>query len=55
MAGPCPARWIPAPYRSLLKREDPLKFHLYDLVEPTAVIDDLLAVIDRDPTGIFWS
>jgi hypothetical protein len=33
---------------------DELEFHLYDLVEPTASIDELLAKVDRDPTSIFW-
>ena len=30
------------------------KFHLYDLVEPSADIQDLIVEIDRDPTCIFW-
>lgn len=29
-------------------------FHEYNLVDPTANVDDLLAEIDRDPTSIFW-
>ncbi|MGH3095825.1 MAG: DUF3024 domain-containing protein [Streptosporangiales bacterium] len=29
-------------------------FHKYDLTKPSARIDDLLAEVDRDPTGIFW-
>ena len=31
-----------------------LKFHRYDMVEPTATIDTLLDEIDADPTAIFW-
>jgi hypothetical protein len=30
------------------------RFHHYDQLSPSARIDDLLAEIDRDPTGIFW-
>ncbi len=30
------------------------KFHLYNLVAPTADIVALLDEIDRDPTSIFW-
>ena len=29
-------------------------FHEYDLIEPTSDIGDLIAEIERDPTGIFW-
>jgi hypothetical protein len=35
-------------------RDRNLKFHEYDLVEPTPDIQDLLDEIDRDPTSIFW-
>jgi hypothetical protein len=35
-------------------RDRNLKFHAYDLVEPTANVELLLAEVDRDPTGIFW-
>lgn len=31
-----------------------LKFHEYDLVSPTSLVDELMAEIDRDPTSIFW-
>jgi hypothetical protein len=31
-----------------------LRFHAYDLVSPTANIEELLAEVDRDPTAIFW-
>jgi hypothetical protein len=39
---------------ALYWRDRHLKFHLYDLVEPTASIEELLAEVDRDPTRIFW-
>jgi hypothetical protein len=39
---------------ALYWRDRNLKFHLYDLVEPTSNIEDLLAEVDRDPTCIFW-
>ncbi len=29
-------------------------WHIYDMVEPSADIDDLLKELDHDPTGIFW-
>ena len=29
------------------------RFHAYD-VSPTAVVGELLAEVDRDPTAIFW-
>ena len=38
---------------ALLARPD-LKFHLYDLVEPTRNVETLLNEVDRDPTCIFW-
>ncbi|MDI3313425.1 MAG: DUF3024 domain-containing protein [Mycobacterium sp.] len=28
-----------------------LRFHAYDLVSPTAGVEELLAEVDRDPTG----
>jgi hypothetical protein len=31
-----------------------LKFHRYDLIEPTPHIGDLLTEIDRNPLGVFW-
>lgn len=30
------------------------KWHRYDLAPPALSIEPLLAVIDQDPTGIFW-
>jgi Protein of unknown function (DUF3024) len=30
------------------------RLHLYDMCAPSTRVDDLLAEIDRDPTGIFW-
>ena len=30
------------------------KWHFYDPFHPSRDIDDLLAEVDRDPTGIFW-
>jgi hypothetical protein len=35
-------------------RDRNLRFHAYDRTRPSANIDELLAEIDRDPTGIFW-
>ncbi|MGH3836161.1 MAG: DUF3024 domain-containing protein [Pseudonocardiaceae bacterium] len=35
-------------------RDHNLRFHAYDRIGPSANIDELLAEIDRDPTGIFW-
>lgn len=35
-------------------RDSNLKFHRFDLVEPSGQIEDQLAAIDEDPTGIFW-
>ena len=39
---------------SLFWRDRNLRFHAYDLVSPTANIEELLAEVDRDPTAIFW-
>ena len=39
---------------SLYWRDRNLKFHEYDLADPTSDIQDLLDEIDRDPTSIFW-
>jgi hypothetical protein len=39
---------------ALYWRDRNLKFHLYDLVEPTPSIEELLVEVDRDPTSIFW-
>ena len=30
------------------------RWHYYDLSEPTTQVEELLAEIDDDPTGIFW-
>jgi Protein of unknown function (DUF3024) len=38
----------------LFWRDRNLRFHGYDLLKPSRNVDDLLAEIDRDPTGIFW-
>jgi hypothetical protein len=39
---------------ALYYRDRNLRFHRYDLVPPTANINDLLNELDQDPTGIFW-
>ena len=39
---------------TLYWRDRNLRFHLYDLLEPSHQIDDLLTELDRDPTCIFW-
>jgi hypothetical protein len=39
---------------SLYWRDRHLKFHEYELADPTPDIQDLLDEIDRDPTSIFW-
>jgi Protein of unknown function (DUF3024) len=39
---------------SLYWRDRNLRFHEYNLASATVSIEDLLAEIDRDPTGIFW-
>lgn len=39
---------------ALYWRDRNLKFHLYDLAEPTANVETLLDEVDRDPTSIFW-
>jgi Protein of unknown function (DUF3024) len=31
-----------------------VRFHEYGRVPATESIEDLLAEVDRDPTGIFW-
>jgi hypothetical protein len=38
---------------SLYWRDGNLRFHVFDLVAPTASIQELLAELDRDPTAIF--
>jgi hypothetical protein len=35
-------------------RDRNLKFHRYDLLEPTPHIEYLLTEIDRNASGIFW-
>ncbi|HXZ75805.1 MAG TPA: DUF3024 domain-containing protein [Streptosporangiaceae bacterium] len=39
---------------SLYWRDRNLRFPIYDLAAPAGRVADLLAEIDRDPTGIFW-
>lgn len=39
---------------SLYWRDRNLKFHPYDLAEPSPDLQDLLDEIDADPTAIFW-
>ena len=39
---------------SLYWRDRNLEFHEYDLVEPTAHIEELIEEVKRDPTCIFW-
>jgi len=39
---------------TLYWRDRNLRFHLYDLLEPSHQVDDLLTELDRDPTCIFW-
>lgn len=39
---------------TLYWRDRNQKFHRYDLIDPSAHVDDLLDEIDKDPTGIFW-
>ena len=39
---------------TLLWRDRNLRFHIYDLLPPSHSVQDLLAELDRDPTGIFW-
>lgn len=58
------ANWTRLPVARLRRRRDGvwtlywrdrnLKFHLYEEVEPTSSIEDLLGEIERDPTAIFW-
>ena len=44
----------PAPLHPGHWRDRNLRFHLYDQLEPSPDIGDLLDEIDRDPTAIFW-
>jgi hypothetical protein len=39
---------------SLWWRDRNLRFHAYDLVAPSATVEELLAEVARDLTGIFW-
>lgn len=39
---------------SLYWRDRNLRFHEYDLVQPTQRLEDLLVEVDTDPTAIFW-
>lgn len=39
---------------TLYWRDRNLKFHHYDLIDPSPAVADLLAEIGRDPTCIFW-
>lgn len=39
---------------SLYWRDRNLRFHLYEPAPATSSVEDLLAEVDRDPTGIFW-
>ena len=44
----------PCPVRIYWHFQDNRCFHVYDLVSPTASIEELLAEVDHDPTAIFW-
>ncbi|MDT5367723.1 MAG: hypothetical protein QOC62_2154, partial [Mycobacterium sp.] len=39
---------------TLYWRDRNLRFHRYDILEPSPQIEDLLSELDRDPTAIFW-
>lgn len=39
---------------SLYWRDRNLRFHLYEPAPAGSSVEDLLAEVDRDPTGIFW-
>ena len=39
---------------SLWWRDGNLRFHAYDLVAPSATVEELLAEVDRYPMAIFW-
>jgi hypothetical protein len=39
---------------SLYWRDGNQRFHEYDQIAPSVRVADLLAELDRDPTGIFW-
>jgi len=39
---------------TLYWRDRNLRFHLYDHLAPSDNVQEFLAEMDRDPTGIFW-
>ena len=39
---------------TLYWRDRNLRFNVYDRLDPSSRVEDLLAEISRDPTGIFW-
>ena len=39
---------------SLYWRDRNLRFHVYDPMQPTRRLEELLTEVDRDPTAIFW-
>jgi len=39
---------------TLFWRDRNLRFHAYDLLAPSPNVEDLLAELDHDPTGVFW-
>lgn len=39
---------------TLYWRDRNLRFHAYSQLGPSSHVGDLLAEVDRDPTGIFW-
>jgi hypothetical protein len=39
---------------SLYWRDRNLRFHEYDLAQPSPHLDELLTELDRDPTCLFW-
>jgi hypothetical protein len=39
---------------TLYWRDRNLRFQVYDRLPPSSRVEDLLAEISRDPTGIFW-
>ncbi|MEX2619198.1 MAG: DUF3024 domain-containing protein [Egibacteraceae bacterium] len=39
---------------TLYWRDRNLKFHRYDIVDPSPDVESLLAEVDRDPGCIFW-
>jgi hypothetical protein len=39
---------------TLYWRDRNLRFHVYDRLDPSSRVEDLLAEISSDPTGIFW-